>query len=112
MAKFAKGVPKPAGSGIKKGQKQTRTLVKKQVYDLLLEANKHPVTELMNLLPELNPKDRARVWLELLQYVSPKLSAQAVTIDDQRDPQSEEDVIDVTPLSNDELIKQAKETKE
>lgn len=108
MAKFGKGVPKPANSGIKKGQKQTRTIVKKQVHELLSLSGKHPVTELMKLMPELAPKEQSRVWLELLQYVSPKLSAQSVTIDDQREEQTE-GVIDVTPVSDEELIKTAKE---
>lgn len=108
MAKFGKGVPKPANSGIKKGQKQQRTIIKRQVHDILLSAGKHPVTELMNLIPQLSPKEAARVWLDLLQYIAPKLSAQAVTIDDAREEQ-ESDVIDVTPMTDEELIKKASE---
>lgn len=108
MSRFTKGAPKPANSGIKRGQKQTRTLVKKQVHDLLALSGKHPVTELMKLMPELPAKEQARVWLDLLGYVAPKLSAQSVTIDDQREEQ-EEGMIDVTPLTEEELIKKAKE---
>lgn len=108
MGKFVKGTPKPKNSGIRKGQKQARTLVKQQVYDLIAATGKHPVTELMKLMPELAPKEQSRVWLELLQYVSPKLSAQSVTIDDNRET-NDGDTIDVTPLSEEELLKTAKE---
>lgn len=108
MSRFTKGAAKPANSGIKKGQKQTRTLVKKQVHDLLALSGKHPVTELMKLMPELPPKEQARVWLDLLGYVAPKLSAQTVDINDNRDT-DDGDTIDVTPLSEEELIKTAKE---
>lgn len=104
---FIKGQNKPAKSGIKKGQKQTRTIVKKRVHDLLADAGKHPVQELLKLVDHLAPKEAARVWLELLQYIEPKLSAQAITVDDKRE-QDDEDVIDVTPVSTEELLKQAK----
>ena len=111
MAKFTKGISKPANSGIKKGQKQTRTVVKKQVYELLSTTGKHPVTEIMKLIPNLAPKEQVRVWLELLPYVSPKLSAQTVDIVDNRETEGQ-DVIDVTPLTDEELINQAKEGTE
>lgn len=97
--------PKPSGSGIQKGQKQQRTVIRKKVTEILAEAGVHPVTELMKLIPQLTPKDAARVWSDLLQYVEPKLSAQAITVDDRREQTDE--VIDVTPVTTDELLKTA-----
>lgn len=112
MSKFTKGVSKPANSGIKKGQKQLRTLIKNQVENILMSKGKHPVTELMKLIDkgELKPEAQAKVWLQLLEYVAPKLSAQAITVDDARE--ETEEPIDVTPKTTEELLEIANEDKE
>ena len=103
---FKVGQNKPVKSGIKKGQKQMRTVIRHSVLSLLQGMGKHPVTELQKLLPELEPRDQARVWMELLKYVAPQLSAQQIT--DERVDDQGEDPIDVTPMSTDELLNVAK----
>lgn len=107
---FLPGQKKPARSGIKKGQKQVKTVVRQRVHEVLATAGKHPVKEIMKLLEtgDIQDRDKAKIWLELLQYIEPKLSAQAITVDDKRESE-DSDVIDVTPLSNEELIKAAQE---
>jgi hypothetical protein len=107
---FLAGQKKPVRSGIKKGSKHVKTVVRQRVHEILATAGKHPIKELLMLMPDLKPETRAKVWLELLQYLEPKLTAQAITVDDKRDS-DEADVIDVTPLSDEELIKKAQEAE-
>lgn len=107
---FKPGSTKPKGSGAKRGQRYNAAIVRRNVFDWLAEAHKHPVDELMKLMPQLEPKDQAKVWLALLEYISPKLSAQKVEIDDKRETETTP-AIDVTPLPADELLKLA-ESKE
>lgn len=66
---FKRGDPKPAGSGIKKGQQQKRTLLK--VEDFLCEQGIHPVERILALLPALEPMEAVRTWMELLKYCAP-----------------------------------------
>lgn len=109
MAKFQKNQPKPVRSGIKKGQKQTKTLVRQRVETALLNNNVDLVELLLSELDKIaKPEAKASVILKLMEFAYPKLSAQSVSIDDQRD-NSDEDTIDVTPVSDEELIKTAKE---
>ncbi len=104
--KYKPGHKKVKGSGIQKGQTQKLPAIRRTVHDLLLEGGVHPVTELLKLIPQLSPKDAARVHLDLLQYIAPKLSAQQVNVTDERAL-----AIDVTPkeVTTDELIKAASE---
>lgn len=44
----------------------------KRIDEMCANADLHPFTELMKLLPELAPKDKAQVWLSILPYVQAK----------------------------------------
>lgn len=112
MAKFTKGTPKPAGSGIKKGQKQPKTLMRKRVEEILLLNGVDPVSELLHEVRQITkPEVRASIWLKLMEYTHPKLSAQAITVNDTREEENSE-IIDVTPLTTEELLERAKEGEE
>jgi hypothetical protein len=97
---FKKGDKKPANSGIKKGQKQSRTQLRRRVMDVLHDAGIHPVTELLKLMPELSARDQAQTWIHLLSYTEPKMSAQILL------EQSQTPLIDVSPeeVSDEELL--------
>lgn len=106
---WQKGMTKPLNSGIKKGQKQVKTLVRNSVKDFLLGINKYPPAEILKLIGQLEPRDQVKTWLELMKYVSPQLSAVQVTTDDLPE---EDEAIDVTPLTNEELLEAIKGTTE
>lgn len=95
---------KPANSGIKKGGKHLKTQVRQRVHEIMASSGKHPAKEVMKLIEtgDIPDKDKAKLWLELLNYLEPKLTAQALTIDDGRE--QDEMIIDVTPKSTEELL--------
>jgi hypothetical protein len=113
MGKFKLGEKRPAKAGIKKGQKQTAPLIKRRVEEILAFGGVDLVADLLKDIAQIEkPEARANVRLKLMEYVYPKLSAQAVTVDDQRDSEQGE-VIDVTPKTTEELLEIANdETKE
>lgn len=43
-----------------------------RVQDVLAEAGKHPVRELLALMPELRPREQAEIWVQLLSYIEAK----------------------------------------
>jgi hypothetical protein len=58
---------KGPGPGRPKGAKNITSLAR--VADMLASKSRHPVEELLHLLPELEPKDRATVWMALLRFI-------------------------------------------
>lgn len=97
--RWYKGMPRIPGSGRQKGTPNKRKLV--NVDEMLSQAGKHPIKEILALLPYLEPVDQVKVWLSILPYTQPKY----------RDIETE-DSLDVTPqpqelpLSDEELLKQ------
>jgi hypothetical protein len=77
---FKKGMPKPAGSGRKKGTPNKTKLVR--VADLFAEQGINPVDKVMELLPDMRPEAQAKVWLELLSYCQAKPKEELVGEDD------------------------------
>lgn len=56
----------PRSSGRPPGAKSKTSM--KRVADLLSEAGKHPVEEILKLMNELDAKEQATMWLHLLKY--------------------------------------------
>jgi len=73
---FEKGMPRPPGSGRKKGSKNKPK--PKGVYEFLAEHNIEPIAHLLKLVKDgdMQDKDRARIWMELLSYVYAKPKAE------------------------------------
>jgi hypothetical protein len=110
MSKFQPGQLKPVNSGIKKGGVQRRRVIRERVEALLMSKGKNPVTEIIKELELIDkPETRANIWLKLMEYTYPKLSAQDITTDVQDD---DDEMIDVTPLSKEELIALARSRKD
>ncbi len=62
-----------------------------RVDEMCAAEGKHPYSELMNILPELKPREQAEVWLALLSYcqAKPKEEAKQDEPDDFRKKLSE-----------------------
>lgn len=75
---FEKGMPKPPGSGVKKGQKQKPRVDKESVAKILSDLNINVVHQLIKIVTtgKLTDRDKARVWMELLGYVYAKPKAE------------------------------------
>lgn len=75
---FEKGMPKPPGSGVKKGQKQKPRIEKETVAKILSDLNINVIHQLIKIVTtgKLNDRDKARVWMELLGYVYAKPKAE------------------------------------
>ena len=75
---FEKGMPKPPGSGVKKGQKQKPRIDKESVSKILSDLNINVVHQLIKIVTtgKLTDRDKARVWMELLGYVYAKPKAE------------------------------------
>lgn len=71
-----------------------------RVDEILSKAGLHPVTELLKLLDELKPRDKAEIWLQLLSYVQAK-PKELVLSDEETARMALEN------LSDDELVKMA-----
>ena len=71
MAKFKPGQPKSPNSGRKRGVKNRKKLI--PVEEILATANFNPAEELMKVLPTLDPLDKAKILLQLLDYYCPKV---------------------------------------
>jgi hypothetical protein len=93
---FQPGQQKPPGSGRKKGQSNSKKLPKVAEYFATNDIN--PVRELMELLPSLMPGQQMAVWLELLKYCQPTFRPIESL------PEPDESEMDVSSLSEDELI--------
>lgn len=76
--KFVKGTPKPPNSGRKKGTENRATI--KTARQAIGEWGRSPITELIALLPFLEPKDQSKVLIELQSWVETKPKEIDVTI--------------------------------
>lgn len=88
---FEKGRAKTGGKV--KGQLSPKTILLQEMFE---HHRYNPVDSLLKLVPELEPRDAAKVHLELMQYIFPKM----------KEPIGD-DHIDVTPENE---IEYAKET--
>ncbi|MGZ3796475.1 MAG: hypothetical protein ACXVB1_08925 [Pseudobdellovibrionaceae bacterium] len=82
---FQKGQPRPANAGKKKGS--VHNISRKKVSQILAEKNKEPVEEIMRLMPMLEPRDQAKLWLDLLSYCQAKPTV--YESDDNTDPNND-----------------------
>lgn len=71
-----KGTPKPPTSGRKKGTPNKVTQTMQQFFD---DRGIFIPEKIIELMPELEPRDRIKAWLEVAQYVYPKRKAIEVT---------------------------------
>lgn len=72
-------MPKPPGSGIKKGQKQKPRIEKQTVAEILANLNINVIHQLLKYTTKesnLPDKDKARIWMELMCYVYAKPRAE------------------------------------
>jgi hypothetical protein len=65
-----KGRPKPAKSGIKKGQKQRRTLEWEEFGKTVIEGNLDRIQDYMNTL---EGRELFEAWLKVVDYFRPKM---------------------------------------
>ncbi len=63
-------IPFQPGKSGNPGGKRKRVFP--HVDEILKSAGKEPIQELLALLPELGPRARAEVWMEILPYVHAK----------------------------------------
>lgn len=88
---------KPGESGNPSGRPKRLLL---RVDEILHKAGKHPVAEILKLLPELKPRDQAQMWVEILPYIQAK----------PKDYDEEKAIIeDLKKLSTTELFRIVKE---
>lgn len=59
----------PGSSGNPSGR--AKKLINR-VDEVLFKHGKHPIEELLKLIPELKPREQAQVWLDILPYVQAK----------------------------------------
>ena len=82
---------KPGQSGNPSGRPKR---ILPRIDEVLKAKSLEPLDELLKLLPDLEPRDKMKVWLEIIAYIHPK--AKPVT-------EEEEDELDKLPTS--ELLK-------
>lgn len=75
---FKPGHAKIPGSGIKKGQKIKSKETAKEIFVRVM--GKEPIQAILDELQNVSPKERMKVFVELLPYMTPKLAA-TVTAD-------------------------------
>lgn len=98
---FQKGMNKVPGSGRKVGSKNKKRL--KKVAEVLAENDLNPVKELLNELAQIDePKDRAKIWLELISFCQAKPKA----IEEEDSGDFDED--DFSGVSTEDLLKLVK----
>ena len=98
---FKKGEPRHPLAGRKKGTLNKGRVAK--VSEKLLEKCLDPVEELLKLLPEMEAKEQAKVWMDLLSYTQ----AKAKETDPEHDNYEDKDLTindildltDVTPVN-------------
>ena len=73
---FEKGMPRPPGAGRKKGTSNKPK--PRNVYEFLVDENIEPIRHLLDLAKngDMQDKDRARIWMELLSYIYAKPRAE------------------------------------
>lgn len=95
---FKKGQPKPAGSGRKPGVRNHGVVPK--IEQVLIDKRINPLLEILSLLPELEDRDQAEIWIKLLPYIYPKKK--------EAEKPPSDDAFDVTPaiqdIDNDSLL--------
>lgn len=67
---FQKGKPRPSNAGRKKGSKNKKKVPR--ISDFLAQEGINPVDEVLRLLPELEPRDQAKLWMDIVSYCQPK----------------------------------------
>lgn len=67
---FKPGQPKPPGSGRKPGVRNHGVVPK--IDQVLIDRKINPLLEILRLLPELEDREQADVWIKLLPYIYPK----------------------------------------
>lgn len=84
---FEKGMPKPPGSGVKKGQKQKPRIKKETVRELLDKLDINPLHQLLKYTSKeskLSDKEKARIWMEIASYCYAKPRAdQTIDVENQ-----------------------------
>lgn len=83
---FTKGQSKPEGSGRKPGSRNIYKLPKLE--ESVIELRLNPLRELLSLLPDLDPRDQADVWLKLLPFMYAKKK---------EEHKAPSDMLDITP---------------
>jgi hypothetical protein len=76
---FKPGEPRPEHAGRKAGTPNKKT---NSLFERLESYGVEPIKEIVNLLPELNPKERADVFRDLLAYIYPRRKAVELAIED------------------------------
>ena len=71
MGKFKKGDKKPINSGKKKGSKNKRTEEQLKRIEYVLEILD---TSIDKDIKALEPRERAKLWVDLQEYIRPKLA--------------------------------------
>lgn len=79
MAGFTKGKPKTGGK--QKGTPNKKTLVLETFCQDIIEGGIPRFNEAMNTLAEKNPQKYIDSYLQLLEYVKPKLARQDINLD-------------------------------
>ena len=103
---FEKGTPKPPGSGRKPGMKNKKRVSK--AVELLVELDLNPTTEILKIIPTLEPMEQVEIWLELLSYCESKPKSEPET-----DPEDDPDEMDVLrDVSEETLLKLIRADKE
>jgi hypothetical protein len=73
--------PKPkAGPGRPTGSKNLISMAK--VKEVLLQANKNPVTEILRLVGGLSERDQVTTWLALLRFIEAPAPVEVVVQED------------------------------
>jgi hypothetical protein len=98
--KFPVGHPRYGGR--KKGSRTYKRALQ-TIEKALLEQNRNPIKEVIRLIPELNPNEQVKVWLEILTYIVPK--PKAVEVDDTEEEVEVSPAVDITQIDTEELLK-------
>lgn len=69
---FKKGQPAHPNAGRPKGSLSKKTLLK--TTEVLVNANKNPVEEILKLLPFVDEETQIKTWLSLLPYIEAKIT--------------------------------------
>lgn len=95
---FQKGRAKTGGKprGYKAPEKKLL-----RVADILANLNRHPVTEIIQLIPALEPEDQLKAWTALLRYV------QAPPVGKPEEDEESQPTLNLATMSDAELEKLA-----
>lgn len=96
---FQKGVPRHANAGRKKGSLNKSKILK--VSDYLASNDINPVAKLMLLIPQLEPRDQAKIWMDLVSYCQAKPSV----YEESEEPTTGEDLLEEFKEVTNEALK-------